>query len=193
MKRKVFMAVLLGLVLCLSACGKEEAPSQPKESVENKEEEKDAPDEQKKETEMIESAELDANDEAEVQEPVSITVYYSNDDATAFNTSEAELSVLSPEEIVKALTEKGVLTADIQVRSVKDTEADGAKAIEVDFNDAFASYVSNMGTTGEYYIIGGVCNTFLEAYDCSKIKITVEGGTFTTGHAEYPGYMSKFE
>lgn len=193
MKRKICMAVLLGLVLCLSACGKAEESSEPEEPVENQEEAKDTPAEEKKEDRLIETAELDVNDEPEGQAPVSITVYYCNDDATALVSSEEELAALSPEEIVRVLTEKGVLTADIEVRSVKETEAEGEKAIELDFNAAFASYVSNMGSTGEYYVIGGVCNTFLDAYECGKLKITVEGEPLATGHAEYPGYMSKFE
>ena len=33
----------------------------------------------------------------------------------------------------------------------------------------------------------------LSAYDCEQVKITVEGQTLATGHAEYPGYMTKFE
>ena len=38
-----------------------------------------------------------------------------------------------------------------------------------------------------------VVNTFLDAYGCEKIKITVEGNTLESGHAEYPRYMNRFE
>jgi len=63
----------------------------------------------------------------------------------------------------------------------------------VDFNEAFGAYVCSMGTTGEYYTIGSIVNTFLDVYGCEKVKITVEGNTLETGHAEYPGYMNRFE
>ena len=50
-----------------------------------------------------------------------------------------------------------------------------------------------MGSTGEYYIIGSVCNTFLDAYGCEKIKITVENATLETGHAEFSGYLTRYQ
>lgn len=73
------------------------------------------------------------------------------------------------------------------------TVVDDKESIELDLNDAFAAYVSNMGSTGEYYTVGALCNTFLDAYDCEQIRITVEGDSLSTGHAEYPGYLSRFE
>lgn len=94
---------------------------------------------------------------------------------------------------MEALISKGAVAADVKVLNFKTTEVDGKSSIELDLNSEFASYVKNMGTTGEYYAIGSVCNTFLKSYDCQQIKITVDGQELTTGHAEYPGYMTAFE
>lgn len=44
---------------------------------------------------------------------------------------------------------------------------------------------------GEYATLGNVCNTFLDAYACEKIQITVEGNTLETSHTEYHGYLNK--
>ena len=127
-----------------------------------------------------------------VQHSPDITVYYSNEDATAFDSEEIQMGSFSSENILNALVDKGVVTADVKILSLEVKEVDGKDTLEVDFNNAFGSYISSMGTSGEYYIMGGVCNTFLDAYECEQIKITVEGGILETGHAEYPGYMTKF-
>ncbi len=131
-------------------------------------------------------------DDSQKQHSPDITVYYSNEDATAFDSEEIQMGSFSAENILNALVDKGVVTADVKILSLEVKEVDGKDTIEIDFNNAFASYISSMGTSGEYYIMGGVCNTFLDAYECDQIKITVEGGTLETGHAEYPGYMTQF-
>ena len=118
---------------------------------------------------------------------------YSNDDATAFTSEEVQINSLSPEEVLNTLIEKGAIAADVEILSFETTTVDGKSTILLDFNDAFASYISSMGSTGEYFVMGSICNTFLDAYDCDQIQITVGGDTLSTGHAEYPGYMSKFE
>lgn len=117
----------------------------------------------------------------------------SNDDATAFVSESVEIAELTPENIVNALIEKSVLSSDVQVLKCDKQTVEGVESLEVDFNEAFGVYVSSKGTTGEYYTIGSIVNTFLDAYGCEKIKITVEGNTLETGHNDYPGYMDRFE
>ena len=91
------------------------------------------------------------------------------------------------------LVQKSVLSSDVQVLKCDKQKVDGVESLEIDFNEAFGAYVCSMGTTGEYYTIGSFVNTFLDVYGCEKVKITVEGNTLETGHAEYPGYMNRFE
>ena len=124
---------------------------------------------------------------------VEIKVYVSNDDATAFVSDSVKIDELTPENIVNILVQKSVLSSDVQVLKCDKQKVDGVESLEIDFNEAFGAYVCSMGTTGEYYTIGSVVNTFLDAYGCEKVKITVEGNTLETGHAEYPGYMNRFE
>ncbi len=52
--------------------------------------------------------------------------------------------------------------------------------------------LKEMGSSAEYLVIGSICNTYLDVYHCAKIHITVNGEMLATGHAEYPGYMTRF-
>lgn len=202
-KRTWILALMLIWMLCFTACGKDSEPQPssdvPEEEIQDTEEEdepevtdqEDAQDEDS--TEGSEDSDPQATDVAEpAAEPVGITVFYCNDDATGFASEEVQIAALSPEEVLKALTEKGVMSADVQALSLEVQTVDGKESIKLDLNDAFVPYLSSVGSTGEYYVVGSVCNTFLQAYGCEQIKITVNGQDLVTGHAEYPGYMTAF-
>lgn len=122
-----------------------------------------------------------------------ITIYVSNEDATAFDTKTAELEQVTPELVLDELIENGVLTEGIEILDFQTSKVEGEDAIEIDFNDLFSQYLTGKGSTGEYYCLGSVCNTFLEAYDCEKVKVTVEGEELATGHNVYSGYMGMFK
>ena len=204
MKKRILILLLAGM-FCLAGCG-QDTENPPQDSVtqdgqdtddkENPEEDGEGGDEQEQEQkDKQESGDAFGEDTEEEEKPaetVKINVYSSNDDATAFQTVEAEITSRSPEAVLKALAEQGAIAADVKVNSLEQTTADGVGTLLIDFNGAFASYVSSMGSTGEYYAIGGVCNTFLDAYGCEQIKITVDGATLETGHTDYPGYMGMF-
>lgn len=202
MKKRILILVLAGM-FCFTACN--QGADGPAEEPKTQEEEKKDPEEEKKdeeETEDEESGDTQSGDgqeqktdeETEVPaEKVKINVYNSNDDATAFISNETEIEALTPEKVMEALADQGVVPSDVQVLHFEQSVVDGADTVLLDVNGAFASYVSSMGTTGEYYVIGSVCNTYLEAYGCEKIKITVENGTLESGHADYPGYMTMYQ
>lgn len=198
MKKRILILVLAGM-FCLTACN--QSTDSPTEEPKTQEEEKKDPEEEKKDEEEEsgdaksgDGQEKQTNEETEVPaEKVKINVYNSNDDATAFISNETEIDALTPEKVMEALADQGVVSADVQVLHFEQSVVDGSDAILLDVNSAFASYISSMGTTGEYYVIGSVCNTYLEAYGCEKIKITVENGTLESGHTDYPGYMSMYQ
>ena len=201
MKRKIFIVLLTGVLLSVSACSNSSSTDASQSDNQKNEQQKSDNDNQKneKQDEQSEADQMeDDSDKKEnqtVQEDKSaeITIYTSNDDATAFVAESVKIDELTPENIVKVLIEKSVLPSDIQVLKCDKQTIDGVESLDVDFNEAFGAYVCSMGTTGEYYTIGSIVNTFLDAYGCEKIKITVEGNTLESGHAEYPGYMNRFE
>lgn len=204
MKSKLITAILLlALVSSLAACGRNSDDSQEPsddsdtQTEEQKEEEPEETEEPEAEEEQSSQNTTNTDTQTPDQEPVAetamITVFYSNADATAFETSEVQIASLSPEAVLEAMVSQGALTADIAENSFTMSTVDGRASIDLDLNTAFATYVSNMGTTGEYYTVGSLVNTFLDAYECEQIRITVDGNALSTGHAEYPGYLSRFE
>lgn len=200
MKRKLIIVLLTGVLLLVSACSNSTSTDSyqaDNQKTEQQEADKDMVD-QKEENKENQLAGEDANKKSEdtvsnEDKSVDIQLYVSNDDATEFVSESVKIDELTPENIVNALVQKSVLPSDIQVLKCEEQIVDGVKSLDVDFNEAFGAYVCSMGTTGEYYTIGSVVNTFLDAYGCEKIKITVEGNTLESGHAEYPGYMNRFE
>lgn len=198
MKKKVIILMLIGM-FCFTACGQPLEDQPDDTTVQEEQDDSDDSDDEKEENQVTDPAGEDSEDNntgttnsKTPAESVTITVYSSNDDATAFVSEKVQISELSPQMVLGALVDKGVITSDAEVRSFKTETIDGRASIEIDFNNAFASYVMSMGSTGEYYVMGGVCNTFLDAYGCEQIKITVEGAVLETGHKDYPGYMNTF-
>lgn len=199
MKRKLVIILLTGVLLSVSACSNStdtsQSDNQKTEQQESDKDKADQKDEEKTEDKSADSVDASTDDQTSQKEDKSaeIAIYTSNDDATAFVSESLKIDELTPENIVKVLIEKSVLPSDVQVLKCDKQTVDGVESLEIDFNEAFGAYVCSMGTTGEYYTIGSVVNTFLDAYGCEKVKITVEGNTLETGHAEYPGYMNRFE
>ncbi len=203
MKRKVIIILLTGVLLSISACSNSvgtDSSQSDNQKTEQQEDDKDKADQsaENKAENKADQSEPDSDKKAEdtvsnEDKSVDIQLYVSNDDATEFVSESVKIDELTPENIVNALVQKSVLPSDIQVLKCEEQIVDGVKSLDVDFNEAFGAYVCSMGTTGEYYTIGSIVNTFLDAYGCEKVKITVEGNTLETGHAEYPGYMNRFE
>ena len=199
MSRRLLCVLLVGILISLSACSNStntDLPQADGQKTEQQDDDKNKVDqkEENKEEQSGENSEEQSEDTISKEDKtVEIKVYVCNDDATAFVAESVKIDELTPENIVNALIEKSVLSSDVQVLKCDKQTVDGVESLEIDFNEAFGAYVCSMGTTGEYYTIGSVVNTFLDAYGCEKVKITVEGNILETGHAEYPRYMNRFE
>ena len=198
MKEKMVVVLLTGVLLSISACSNSaKADISQSDSQNTKQSEvdknKNEQTEDNNKNEVTDEVDKENNQMNQENNSIGIKVYVCNDDATAFVSESVKIDELTPENIVNALIEKSVLSSDVQLLKCDKQTVDGVESLEIDFNEAFGAYVCSMGTTGEYYTIGSIVNTFLDAYDCEKVKITVEGNTLETGHAEYPGYMNRFE
>lgn len=115
------------------------------------------------------------------KEDNNITIYKSNENADGFDTETVSLDALTPENIMAALIDAGVVPSDVKVLDFKQEE----DTITLDLSKTFEEYVNQMGTAGEYATVGSVVNTYLDAYDAKAVSLLVEGGTWSTGHAEY--------
>lgn len=123
---------------------------------------------------------------------IEVNIYSGNENADGFVSTTVTIPSLDAGQIAKQLMDKGVMPADVTVLSLKEGEAAGNKVLDLDLSSTFLSYLQGRGSAGEYITMGSISNTYLEAYGASKIKITVEGAPFETGHTEYNRYMSKF-
>lgn len=194
------MAILLIMLLGLSACSKKETeqkePAVQKEGQEQEKKEESVVNEKKQEAEseiQEEESTEEENSQEEAGSEVEITLYVINEDGTGFTEKPVVLESRSAENILAELAANGVLPSDVKVNKMTELEDEGEKALEVDFSQEFADYLNTAGSTGEYLVAGSVCNTFLSAYDCQKIRITADGNFIKTGHAEYAGYQRYYE
>lgn len=133
------------------------------------------------------------NNSKENSEGMSITIYFENENADGFDTKNVKVEKLTAENLIEQLRKKGVLAEEVQINSFEETEDEGEKALKIDLNKEYLKELQSMGSSGEYMLMGSVCNTFLDAYECTKIQVTVDNQEIVTGHTDYPGYMGKFE
>ena len=96
---------------------------------------------------------------------------------------------MSAEKTWSLLQEYGVLTQECRMNSFKLNEEE--KTIDLDVNEDFGNYIRSMGTTGETEVLECIVNTYLDSFQCEKIKITEAGRTFETSGAVLAGYMTK--
>ena len=178
-KWKVFVTFVVA-VLVMGGCAKKEQVKEENSKIES--EDMDS-----------ENSTDEAPEEKEDAVEKQVRIYFGNADASDFETENVLVQQISADEIWSQLIEKGVIPMDVTILSCKETEQEGKKALELDVSEKFSTYVNGLGTSGEYITVGSICNTFLDAFDSETIRITVEGKNLETGHAEYPGYMSKYE
>lgn len=197
MKKKYVLGILTAVVLMfgITACEKTEEPA-PEQS---------ATQEEQKEDQDNDTSDQDVNqdgqneqDQTENTQDVNnlgagtITVYAQNKDVSGFDKKEVSLEAITPETVLSQLAAAGVLPSDTTVLSFTKKEKDGEQVIDLDLSEKFGTYMKEMGSSAEYLVIGSICNTYLDVYHCAKIHITVNGEMLATGHAEYPGYMTRF-
>ena len=65
-------------------------------------------------------------------------------------------------------------------------------ALSLDMNEAFLAGLRESGSTGELMYMGSLVNTFLDNFNCTTVRVTVEGKPFSTGHSEYDKPLQAF-
>ena len=199
MKKITAVWILMAMLAGISGCSKEETPppaeAEGTTTVTTEAEQKEEPGQVTTGTGSQENvaAQSDTEGQAGESNAVSFSLDSSNDDATGLVQETVEVAALTPENVLAVLIERGGLQGDIRILGFEQAEDNGTRVLNIDFSQEFGTYVGSMGTAGEWTIMGSVCNTFLNAYGCEKVKITVEGGVLTTGHKEYKGYNGYFE
>lgn len=65
-------------------------------------------------------------------------------------------------------------------------------ALSLDMNEAFLAGLRESGSTGELMYMGSLVNTFLDNFNCTTVRVTVNGQSFSTGHSEYDKPLQAF-
>ncbi len=179
MKKKILVVLFMILTFGTMACSSEKKPRQNQITDEKQEEKKN----ESKPEEEIQDA------EGEKSGPVNVTIYTVDGDTGEIVTDSKELETLTEKGIWELLKEVGMMEEATEVLSLKK---DGSRLV-LDLNKAFGEQLRSYGTAGEQEILTCIVNTFLDAYKCDEIKITEEGETLLSGHAEYEDYFQKFQ
>ncbi len=185
LRKQICTFLILTSILCLTACGKQENPEKPitDETVT-----------EQTDSTQTEPEATDVKEESANPSEIPLTLYYGNDDADTLLTKEITIhvDVLTNETIMAELAKLSVVPSDTKVLSFSSNSVDGKMQLNLDLSEEFGTYVSSMGTSGEYIIMGSVVNTFLKAYEADEIQITVAGNVLESGHQIYDYYLTQF-
>ena len=183
MKKKYVLGILTAVVLMfgITACEKTEEPA-PEQS---------ATQEEQKEDQDNDTSDQDVNQDGQNEQDQTQQEQTENTQDVN-NLGAGTITVYAQNKDVSQLAAAGVLPSDTTVLSFTKKEKDGEQVIDLDLSEKFGTYMKEMGSSAEYLVIGSICNTYLDVYHCAKIHITVNGEMLATGHAEYPGYMTRF-
>lgn len=173
MSKHLFTAVLTVLAL-LTACGAktEDAPSE-------------AASESAAKPRPESTAKEETQDTPPAAKALSLTIYYPDELYEYLLHKTVAADELTPDELVSQLKEADVLEAGVMVNELTEEHVGDSLRLHLDLSSDFMVQLNKMGTSGEYYLMGSVVNTFLTTYEAADIVITVEGDPPETGHQIY--------
>lgn len=123
-----------------------------------------------------------------------LMVYYVGEDTVSIGTlqvKQVQVEDVDKDVIVSELVNAGVLDGEVKANTLLIKQNENGKVfLKVDFNAAFEEQMQNYGSKEESIIMAAVVNTFLQAENANRIKITVEGHALETGHQLYEEAMS---
>lgn len=128
----------------------------------------------------------------ETEPPVAMepAVYYHGDEnAEKLVQAEGKIPGLSPQNLIDLLARKKVIPEGIVVWEF--SQEDGI--LSLDLSHEFGDAAAQMGTSGEYIILGSLTNTFLTAYGADGLNLTIEGNPLETGHNIYDFTLKFFQ
>lgn len=122
-------------------------------------------------------------------EKKQVEIYFGNENGDTILSEVVEMESVTANKVMEELVRKGVVTKEAKVLGVVKQTKDGKTRLKLNMSKEFGELVSNMGSSGEYIIVGSVVNTFLGLYDAEDVLILIEGETFETGHQLYNNYL----
>lgn len=183
MKKNLILGLSILCIVSMTACGQKKAieEEQLKEQVKQSEQQEGSQEVGEEEPENV--------DDVESSSSIVIKVYYPDEESGKMTSVEVEIEKLDVRLIWQQLQKVGVINADSDVLGIETNVNEGI--ITLDLNEAFGNQLRSMGTTGEKDLLNSIVYTYLDAYQCQKIKLTENGGVLVSGHKEYGNYLEK--
>ncbi|MBS6397291.1 MAG: hypothetical protein KH452_09100 [Clostridiales bacterium] len=128
----------------------------------------------------------------ETPEGIALHIYHGDDQAEQIQQRTVYVDEVNEHVVMSRLAEALGMDESVGVKSLTFGMHGGDKVAILDLNQAFADYVSQMGTAGEYIVMGSLTNTFLDCYQCELLIVTVEGRVLETGHSVYEEYLGMY-
>ena len=124
----------------------------------------------------------------------SCKLYFPNDAADDLHADTAQIPDTEPAvttayaQAIAQLIAHDALPKGSQVLAIsKDGDA-----LSLDMNEAFLAGLRESGSTGELMYMSSLVNTFLDNFNCTTVRVTVNGQSFSTGHSEYDKPLQAF-
>lgn len=131
----------------------------------------------------------DAPETEEITASGRISLYASNEDATALRVEFIDAEHATPQMVVDELVRRGVQPEGLKViEFAVERERVGSLKVSEEFKDA----LSSTGTTGELILCATICYTFLDTFGLDELSFTCEGAPFETGHTYFQGNHAGF-
>ena len=118
-----------------------------------------------------------------------IKIYYPDEKQEKLITRDINLDLKSDdknEKILDELKKNEVIKSDTKIKNINlenESDQDKNKILCIDFKDEFIN-LNEVGAESENLILKSILKTFAEAYDVKKIRLTIDGENYESGHIE---------
>ncbi len=116
-------------------------------------------------------------------------IYYPDEKQEKLITRDINLDLKSDnknEKILDELKKSKVIKNDTEIKNINfenESDQDENKILCIDFKNEFIN-LDEVGAESEDLILKSILKTFAEVYDVKKIRITVNGENYESGHIE---------
>ena len=116
-------------------------------------------------------------------------IYYPDEKQEKLITRDIDLDLKSDdkdEKILDELKKSKVIKSDTEIKNINlenESAQDENKILCIDFKNEFIN-LDEVGAESENLILKSILKTFAEVYDVKKIRITVNGENYESGHIE---------
>ena len=118
-----------------------------------------------------------------------IKIYYPDEKQEKLITRDVNLDLKSSdknEKILDELKKNEVIKSDTEIKNINlenESAQDENKILCIDFKNEFIN-LDEVGAESEDLILKSILKTFAEVYNVKKIRLTIDGENYESGHIE---------